>query len=320
MPATEAPLILCCEDEPQLLRDISDELQGAGYRVVEARNGAELLARLHDCAPDLVLCDIMMPEVDGYGVLARFRRDFPRLAHVPLVFLSALSMTDAVIRGKRAGADDYLTKPIDYELLLSTIEARLRQSAQARAGIARTAGIGQHLFNTLAFGVLVFTPDATLIAENPAAKCLMKGPAGQSVTNALADTVRRMGARARAGVEDSVSLLLDDAPSLMAQVHACPTAPDIGTPAMVVVFLTDPAARAPLSAGTLESLFSLTPTEARVARYLAFGCRPDEIAREMDVAPTTVAFHLRNAFGKTGTHRQADLVALLLSLPVHNRE
>ncbi|WP_439562147.1 response regulator [Roseinatronobacter sp.] len=320
MQVDEPPLILCCEDEPQLLRDISDELQGAGYRVIEARNGAELLARLETCTPDLLLCDIMMPGVDGYGVLARFRRDYPALAHVPLVFLSALSMTDAVIRGKRAGADDYLTKPIDYELLLSTIEARLRQSAQARAGIARTAGIGLHLFNTLAFGVLVFTPDAVLLTKNPAAKCLMAACDGQAILDALADPVRRMGAGARNGVEDSLALLLDDALARMAQVHACPSDPELGTSAMVVVFLTDPATRAPLSAHTLEAMFALTPTEARVARYLAFGCRPDEIAREMDIAPTTVAFHLRNTFGKTGTHRQADLVALLLSLPVHNRD
>ena len=158
MPA-DAPLILCAEDEPQLLRDIADELREAGYRVAEAADGATLLARLATCTPDLVLCDIMMPGLDGYGVLEGLRRDHPHLAHVPVVFLSALSMTEAVIRGKRAGADDYLTKPIDYDLLLSTIEARLRQSRTARAAVAPAARIGRHLLARLAAAVIAYVFD-----------------------------------------------------------------------------------------------------------------------------------------------------------------
>lgn len=314
----DAPLILCCEDEPQLLRDISDELQAAGYQVAEAGDGAALLELLEDCLPDLVLCDIMMPGVDGYGVLARFRRDYPHLAHVPLIFLSALSMTEAVIRGKRAGADDYLTKPINYELLLSTVEARLRQSAQARASILRSAGIGQHLFDRLAAGVLVFTLDGAMIRANPAARLALRAQ-GKAIRRALGEPVRRMGASALAGAEDSLSLMLDESAGRLAQVHACPAEPRSGAPAMVLAFLCEPATRAPLSSEALEAMFGLTRTEARVARHLALGLRPEAIAQQMGVAPTTIAFHLRNVFAKTDTHRQAELVALLLSLPLHER-
>lgn len=314
----DAPLILCCEDEPQLLRDISDELQAAGYQVAEAGDGAALLALLEDCVPDLVLCDIMMPGVDGYGVLARFRRDYPHLAHVPLIFLSALSMTEAVIRGKRAGADDYLTKPINYELLLSTVEARLRQSAQARASILRGAGIGQHLFDRLAAGVLVFTLDGAMIRANPPARRALRAR-GRVIREALAEPVRRMSASAQDGAEDSLSLMLDEAAGWFAQLHACPADPRSGAPAMVLALLSDPATRAPLSPEALEALFGLTRTEARVARHLAFGLRPEAIAQQLGVAPTTIAFHLRNAFAKTDTHRQAELVALLLAVPLHER-
>lgn len=312
---TEAPLILCCEDEPQLLCDITDELQAAGYRVAGASNGAELLEQLESCTPDLLLCDIMMPGVDGYGVLARLRRDHPHLAHVPLVFLSALSMTEAVIRGKRAGADDYLTKPINYDLLLSTIEARLRQSTQARANMLCVTGIGQHLFNTLSVGVVAFKPDGTLIKANPSADQLLSDP-DKDLCRTLVEPVRRLGARARAGVDESLSLLLEDTTERLAQIHSCPACPQTGTPAMVIVFLTDPASRVPLSAAALDAMFGLTPTEARVVHHLALGARPEDIARKMRVATTTIAFHLRNAFAKTGTHRQAELVALALSLPV----
>ena len=319
MKPAEAPLILCCEDEPQLLRDITDELREAGYRVVGALSGAELLAQLEHCQPDLLLCDIMMPEVDGYAVLAGFRRDYPHLAHVPLIFLSALSMTEAVIRGKRAGADDYLTKPIDYDLLLSTIEARLRQSVQARRAMSPVARIGQHLLDTLAVGVLAFDTQGALTHANPAARHMlqMHCPASRRATLALlADPVRRMAGQSAAGVEDSIALMLDEGQARMAQIHACAQDETLGAAPAVIVYVTDNHCRAPLSAQTLCTVFGLTPTEAQVARLLANGHRPEEIATTMGVAPTTIAFHLRNTFSKTATHRQAELVALLLALPL----
>ncbi len=315
---TIPPLILCAEDEPQLLRDICDELLAAGYRVAQAPDGTALLHQLATCTPDLVLCDIMMPGLDGFDVLARMRRDHPHLAHVPLVFLSALSMTDAIIRGKRAGADDYLTKPINFDLLLSTIEARLRQSTQARASITQAAGIGRHLLDRLSVGVVLFTPDGTLSSANAAANRILSDH-DTPLARSLTEPVRRLGARALAGEEDSISLLLDDTTGCIAQLHACPPDPVAGTPAMVMVFLTGQTAQGLLSAQALHTLFDLTPTEARVARHLASGLRPDQIAQELGIAATTVAFHLRNAFAKTGTHRQADLVALMLSLPLRDK-
>ncbi len=309
------PLILCAEDEPQLLRDISDELRAAGYDVVEARDGRTLLQQLDEITPDLLLCDIMMPGIDGYEVLARVRRDYPHLAHVPLVFLSALSMNEAVIRGKRAGADDYLTKPIDYDLLLSTVEARLRQSQQSRAGIRTLAELGQQLCDALAVGVVLFSPDGQIRHVNPAARRLL-GDHGSDLRDQLAEPVRRMGAEADAGQESCLSMLLDDSCCLMAQLHACPAAPYTGAGAMVIVFLAGPEARPALSSEALKEMFALTATEARVAHLLASGLRPEDIAREMGVAPTTIAFHLRNVFAKTDTHRQAELVGLILSLPL----
>jgi len=319
MTLTDAPLILCCEDEPQLLRDITDELREAGYRVAGALSGAELLAQLPHCQPDLLLCDIMMPDVDGYAVLAGFRRDYPHLAHVPLIFLSALSMTEAVIRGKRAGADDYLIKPVDYDLLLSTIEARLRQSTQARRAMIPVARIGQRLLDTLAMGVLAYDAQGALTHVNPAARRMlpMDDPAARrAVLALLAGPVRCMLEQSRAGVEDCTAVMLDAGAARIAQIHACAQVDTPGAAPAVMVYVTDQSCRAPLSVQTLGAVFGLTPTEAQVARLLASGQRPEEIAATMGVAPTTIAFHLRNAFSKTATRRQAELVALVLALPL----
>lgn len=130
------PLILCVEDEDQLRRDIADELAEAGYGVIEAASGAEAIERLGQARPDLVLCDISMPGLSGHDVLAALHDKGPAHAEIPFVFLSALADPRQVADGKRRGADDYLVKPIDYDLLLATIAARLRQIDRIRAGRA----------------------------------------------------------------------------------------------------------------------------------------------------------------------------------------
>ena len=130
------PLILCVEDEDQLRRDIADELAEAGYGVKEAASGAEAIERLGQARPDLVLCDISMPGLSGHDVLAALHDKGPAHADIPFVFLSALADPRQVADGKRRGADDYLVKPIDYDLLLATIAARLRQIDRIRAGRA----------------------------------------------------------------------------------------------------------------------------------------------------------------------------------------
>ena len=119
--------ILCIDDEPGLREDIVEELRDAGYETVEAGDGRAGLEAIIAQKPDLVLCDITMPVMDGHSLLKELRDKHPDQADLPFIFLSALADRDHVIVGKRLGADDYLTKPIDFELLLATVEARLGQ-------------------------------------------------------------------------------------------------------------------------------------------------------------------------------------------------
>lgn len=196
-------VVLCVEDEERLRRDIADELAEAGYDVIEAGNGEEALEILAATRPDLILCDISMPRLNGYDVLKAVQEKGADHAEIPFVLLSALADPRQIVDGKRLGADDYLVKPIDYDLLLATVDARLRQIERIRA--ARTGDIAV------------------------------------------------------------------DAPDL-----------------------------------------DLTPAETRVASSLVQGKTLAQIAVESGVSRTTVAFHMRNIFQKTGTGRQAELVAFLL--------
>ena len=121
--------ILVIEDEPEMRRNITALLRYQDYEPIAAENGragVEAARRYH---PDLILCDVMMPELDGYGVLQALQAD-PVLAHIPFIFLTAKGEKDDLRSGMNLGADDYLTKPVANADLVRAIETRLRRSEQ----------------------------------------------------------------------------------------------------------------------------------------------------------------------------------------------
>jgi len=121
--------ILVIEDEPEMRRNISALLRFHEYEAIEAENGRKGLDRARREKPDLILCDVMMPELDGYGVLQALQRD-AGLALIPFIFLTAKGDKEALRSGMNLGADDYLTKPVANADLVQAIEARLRRSQQ----------------------------------------------------------------------------------------------------------------------------------------------------------------------------------------------
>ncbi|QDG78472.1 response regulator transcription factor [Labrenzia sp. PHM005] len=124
---TEKATILCVEDESLLLEDLRDELIEEGYRVLTAGDGKAALEVLSTDRPDLILCDMMMPRMDGPSLLKEIRDNHKKLDNVPFIFLTAKATRDDIIMGKRLGVDDYLTKPVDYDLLLATVDASIGQ-------------------------------------------------------------------------------------------------------------------------------------------------------------------------------------------------
>jgi len=123
--------ILCIEDDRETAALIAEELVDRGYEVTVAHDGREGLAAIIRTMPDLVLSDISMPVMSGFELLERLIALAPRFSKMPFVFLTALTDRDNELRGRQLGADDYVTKPIDFELLATIISARL-------AGVART--------------------------------------------------------------------------------------------------------------------------------------------------------------------------------------
>jgi DNA-binding response OmpR family regulator len=122
--------ILCIEDDRETAALIAEELADREFEVSTACDGQEGFVAILKDKPDLVLCDIGVPIISGFAVLERLTELAPRLGRVPFVFLTALADRNSELRGRRLGADDYVTKPIDFEMLYTIINARL-------AGVAR---------------------------------------------------------------------------------------------------------------------------------------------------------------------------------------
>lgn len=163
--------ILCIEDEPEILRDIADELRDHGFQVEAAPNALAALQTIEAQAPDLpdlVVCDMQMPGMSGVELLETLRARGDRLSSVPFVFLTAFGDREAMLSGRRAGADDYLVKPIDYDLLIAAVESHLHNAARrheaTRQNIVRTLATSGDDGRALALAELATMPAGGALA------------------------------------------------------------------------------------------------------------------------------------------------------------
>lgn len=121
--------LLCIEDDRETAALLGEELAERGYAVSLAYNGQEGMEAIFKEPPDLVLCDINMPIMSGFEVLVRLTEIAPRFAEMPFIFLTALASRDDELKGRKLGADDYVTKPIDFDILAQIISSRLARVA-----------------------------------------------------------------------------------------------------------------------------------------------------------------------------------------------
>ncbi|WEZ84788.1 response regulator [Rhizobium sp. 32-5/1] len=129
--------ILCVEDEDDIRSLLIEEIRDAGFNTLEATNGRQALDIIVSKWPDIVVCDITMPELDGHQLFAEIQINHEQLANIPFIFLTALSDKENMITALKAGAADYLTKPVDFDLLLAKIQGCVaRLESDKRTGRA----------------------------------------------------------------------------------------------------------------------------------------------------------------------------------------
>ena len=133
--------ILIIEDQPQMRKNIATILEMENFKVITAENGRRGVELARTEKPDLILCDVMMPELDGFGVLQALRADAVT-ATLPLIFLTAKGDRMDLRKGMNLGADDYLTKPVTRGDLLTAVNIRLSRRGAHAAEIESARGSG----------------------------------------------------------------------------------------------------------------------------------------------------------------------------------
>ena len=154
--------ILLVDDEVDILEFISYNLEKEGYKVYTAQNGAEAIRIAEKTHPDLIILDVMMPEMDGIAACEEIRR-IPSLQHTMIAFLTARGEDYSQIAGFEAGADDYITKPIRPKVLVSRVKALLKRTTSV-GGAAPVAQVesGQ----TVTIGDIVIDKERYLILNH----------------------------------------------------------------------------------------------------------------------------------------------------------
>jgi len=121
--------LLLIDDDPNLILLVKDYLEFRGYEVVTAENGREALEILEQDVPDMIICDVMMPEMDGYSLVKHVRED-SRTSWIPVLFLSAKGQSQDRVKGLNTGADVYMVKPFEPEELVAQVESSLKQASR----------------------------------------------------------------------------------------------------------------------------------------------------------------------------------------------
>lgn len=189
--------ILVIEDTKDLREDLMEMLQLEGYTVFGAENGVRGLQLIKYLRPDLVICDVMMPELDGYSLLSAMRQD-PEVATTPFIFLTARTERDSIRHGMVLGADDYVTKPFTVQDLIDTIRTQLdkrrdlddrvqRQIDKISSAIVRALPheLRTPLNSILGFSELLMNDADSLTAEQVAQWANHINSAGQRLYNLI---------------------------------------------------------------------------------------------------------------------------------------
>ncbi|MFV0292164.1 MAG: response regulator [Paracoccus sp. (in: a-proteobacteria)] len=327
--ATNRPRrIMVCTADHDLADYLAQGLSQRGLAVITAIDSSGVMAQLRNSPPDMMLCDQTLPGHEGMALLQMIRRERTDLASMPIFIMSDFGTRDDIVAGKLAGADDFIVKPVDTELLVASFEVQLRLASRLRSAILTDANPGpashrlqvlHALLDRFSFGVILYDTHGQPFFTNSTARQLSR---------ANAATIRAWISRyaAQAG-HDPVSYETGQSRTLdfrmiptgvsrsnLAQhlfVATLELSDSDGTEPVFAAVIFPSMHNGLLGSRLVAKAIGLTPTETRLASYLAEGMRLDQITGVMGIARPTVNYHLRNIYQKGGVSRQSDLINLL---------
>lgn len=298
--------VLLVDDEPANLALLFEALGGAGHRVLVAESGESALELRPQVVPDLILLDVRLPGIDGFGTCERLRED-ERWHDVPVIFLTSLTDPEEKVRAFACGAVDYVTKPIQAAEVVARVGAQLGLLALRRELAARNAELETEvaarretealLKHSLEHAVVLVEADGRIKFATRRAEHLLHTLGAEG---AAARLPAGLGEQLAGGAE-LARLRLARPPWPALGVQVLPTATLAGGGYCLVFEEEEPA---PTPAALLS--LGLTAREAEVLFWISEGKNNPEIAVVLGISGRTVEKHVENVFNKLGAdHRHA---------------
>lgn len=322
--------VMVCTESSRLSNQLISAFQKQGYKAAAAADVESLQLQITTTHPDAIVCDRDAFGDSQLSVIKTIRNIHTKLATVPIIIVSSAKAHADIINAKLAGADDYIVKPVNTELLIASVDAQIRIVLRIRSSIStetqnsksdaiKTEAVFHKLLDRLSFGIIIYNAGGQVAFRNQTAKRLTPSDAAvirgwmmqlvtkDSYDEPKADNVHRsvMGFRiipTGASHDDTTHNLFV---TLLKLSDDSTSEQYFGTAIFSSLYDGD------LGAKMISSAFGLTPTESRFACLLATGMRPDKIGEVMGIARPTISYHLRNIFQKSGSSRQSELVSLL---------
>ena len=286
-------IVLVVDDTPDTLTFLTDALESSGYTALVATGGSQALALVNRLAPDLILLDAMMPGLDGFETCRRLKAG--PLAHVPIIFMTALSETEHIVRGLEVGGVDYVTKPIVLDELFARLRVHLTNARAAQSARTALDTAGNYLLAVDRTGRIVWsTPQALRLLE-PITSSTTPLPSG--LTNLLLE-------RADGTTIGPVIEVRKVGPPLAFTFVGAVKPGEL----LFRLGLHDPRREDEI----LAHRFALTAREAEVLLWIARGKSNRDVAEILDLSPRTVNKHLETVFSKLGVENRASAAVLAI--------
>jgi DNA-binding response OmpR family regulator/DNA-binding CsgD family transcriptional regulator len=289
--------VLLVDDSPEELRMLAETMQAAGMAVAMAPHGAAALSLVQDIMPRLIVLDAVMPGIDGFDLCRRLKGD-PRVAHVPIVFMTGLADTAHVVEGLQAGAVDYVTKPVIMDELIARIRVHMENARRAEGARIGLDATGRHLMALDAQGNMLWC--------TPQAAASLRGlfPPDAPARAHLAHQLQRLVQGVRCGAVGRIEI--EGGPALRAEYLAV----DDQAEFLFRLAKADGAGEE----ARLARAFELTMREAEVLVWTARGKSNREMSEILSISPRTVNKHLERIFTKLGVENRAAATSVAMSV------
>lgn len=289
-------IILVVDDSSDTLSFINDTLEAAGFSVLVALEGKQALTIAKRIRPDMILLDAMMPRMDGFETCKQLKQD-PKMATIPVIFMTGLTETDNVIKGLEAGGVDYLTKPIQPDELLARMKVHLNNARITSSAYSALDSTGQFLFTTSDKGEIIWATPHTygLLAKAEASE--------QWCQNELAEQLYEW---------------MNHKPKIKQHLEL----KNIDYPLQVIFLGKDDGeenlfklvdAQKHSSETLLQNQLKLTAREAQVLYWISIGKTNRDIGKILEVSPRTVNKHLEQIFPKLGVENRTAAARIAIS-------